>query len=146
MMTFIGAVEKIGGEVEHAVEAPFKYAEKLTSLLHTALKDEPELKAGILQLVTYAEAIVADGAADIAANGLNIPADLKTFQDIQTLAGYLKSTFFPLVGNVYSEAKQDILGTVADPSDRSSASAASASSTTAPAVQAGPGLHSVTPA
>ena len=52
--------------------------------------------------------MLADGAEDASAKGLNLPEDLKTWQDVQAFILYLKGTFFPLVASIYTEADAEV--------------------------------------
>lgn len=100
--------EKVAVAVVRGVEAPFKYADKVEKLLATALKDEPELKTAIVGLVQRVETVVGDASADIATKGLNLPGDIQTIRDVQSLAVYVRDDFAPVVSKVWGDVAVDL--------------------------------------
>lgn len=139
-------IKKVGAEVLHAIEVPFKLADSLAAVLRDGLKDAPAVKAAIIGLVAKIEAVGADAGRDLAADGLNLPSDVQTLVDIQALFAYLKETFIPVVGEAYREIKPDFaaVAAVVDPPAAQPAQDPEAADVTT--VQYGPGLHVTTPA
>lgn len=133
-MTLLGEVEKIGEEIVHGVEAPFKFIAKAEKVFGAALKDEPELKTAIVGLVKQIETVTGDGAKDIATDGLNLPADVQTITDIEGLFEYFKTIFLPVVEAAWKDFDQAVQATPVEVP------------VTSTAVQTGPGLHTVTAA
>lgn len=109
VFTKIGdGIKDVAVDVVHGVEDAVGAAVKIEKVLATALSSEGELKAGIVQVVALGEKVVADGAVDWSAKGLNLISDAQTVADVQALFGYLQSTFFPLVSKVYGEVVTDV--------------------------------------
>jgi hypothetical protein len=148
--------EEIGEKVLHVIEAPFKYAGKVESVLKTAINDQPELKAGIIKLVALGETAVGDGGVVIGERGLVIPQDMKTFSDLEAFFSFLKGDFFPLVEKVYGEFEADlnkpspaiVTTNVTTKVSVPTAKVEALADTSEPLVdhtpQAGPGLHTAT--
>jgi hypothetical protein len=109
VFTKIGdGIKDVAVDVAHGVEEVFTVAGKVEKVLATALSSEGDLKAGIVQVVALGEKVVADGAVDWSAKGLNLISDAQTVADVQALFSYLQSTFFPLVTKVYGEVVADV--------------------------------------
>ncbi len=84
------------------------WTEKAESVLATAIKDQPELKATLTTLVQKAEAIGTDAVTDVAGKGLNLAADAKTLADAEAFFAWIISTLVPLIESVYTEVKTDL--------------------------------------
>jgi len=134
----IGIVLKdAGGAVLHAVEAPFKEGETIAQLLQTAVKDTPEIKGVVMQTVALAEAVGTAGATAAAGDGINVAADVATFNAIAALYAYVKGTLVPVAKQIWGDVEADLHPAVAT-STPAGAVALPAST--------GPGLHNVVPA
>ena len=138
-MGLLAILKTAGGGTLHVVEAPFEFGARIEQLISTGLKDEPEIKAAVLQLVALGEQIGLDGAADVAASGLNVQNDIKTFTDIGALYSYVKNTFIPLVKKVYGEVKVDLATQAA--TTAVAAVTAVTGDTGSTEAEVGPGLH-----
>ena len=101
-------VATVAKDIGKVVAFPFTKTTEFVELLDTVVKETPEFKAAILQLVKLADVIIADGAKDIAEHGLALPDDLQTLTDIEAFATYFQSTFVPVAEKVYKELKTDI--------------------------------------
>lgn len=123
-------------DVGKGLEWPFKHLAQFIAVIGVALKDEPELQTAVMGLLEQFKPLLADGAADFASNGLNLPADLKTLANLQTLMKYFTDTFLPTVEQVWKDA-ETVVDTAAAPVPAAPAAAE---------VKAGPGLHAVVPA
>jgi hypothetical protein len=140
LLTSIG--NALGGVI-HLVEEPFEDAGKLEKLLATAEKDEPEVKAAVLKLVSLVEPVGADATTDVSAGGLNVASDLKTFNDAAAVYTYVKTTLVPLAKQVYGDFKSDLSSSAgAAPAPAGAEGAGSAPATAAAAIK-GPGLDKV---
>jgi hypothetical protein len=113
----IGHDVKVGAEdvgkgvvkgVEFAVIHPIEFCAKAEAVLASAIKDSPEVKASILNLVKQAAGVIADVATDVADKGIDLQADTKTLTDAEAFFSYFKSTFIPLVEQVYADVKADV--------------------------------------
>ena len=96
-------VETVAVKVEEGVVKALSVSEKTLAILTTSLKDEPELKATIVGLITAAEKIIADGSTATAAKGINIAADASTLADAEAFFTYFKSSFIPVVESVFTD-------------------------------------------
>ena len=123
--------EKVAEAVWHGIEWPFKKPGEFIALIEDGIKDEPVIQAAVVDLIKQAAAIPADVMAAVASDGFNIPADLKTIEDVKGFFAYFVGTFVPTVAKVASGIAADVKAIEAP--------VASA----APAVAA-PGLHAVT--
>ena len=149
-MSVMTVIKKIGEKVISIVEWPIKHSVQVAELLGTAIEDEPEVKTAIVGLVQQFEAIGADTAADIAANGLNLASDVKTVADVQVLFKYFTSTFIPAIEKAFSDFQVDVSGTPATAAPTAPAATTDATTTDAgtastdtPQLQPGPGLHTI---
>lgn len=94
---------------KYIVEA-LLWTEKAAAVLGTVIKEQPDLKATLTELVSKAEAIGADIVADAAGKGLNLAADAKTLADVEEFFSWFTTTVVPLIESVYGELKTDISG------------------------------------
>ena len=101
-------LEVAGKDVIKVVVYPFVHTAKVIAILGTALKDEPALKASVTNLVSAAAKIIADGALDVAAKGMNLPEDLATITDMIVFFRYFSSTFIPEVESVIKDVEVDV--------------------------------------
>ena len=76
-------IETVGKKILGYLEAPIKFLVKAEKVLATAIKDQPELKSVITDVVTKAEGLAGDIAAAAASKGLNWIADAKLVADVQ---------------------------------------------------------------
>ena len=104
--------EKIAVDVGKAIEWPFVHAFQLARFVGAALKDEPKVKDAVTGLMAQIEAVTAQGAIVIAADGLNLPADLAELAAAQTLFAYVVNVFVPAVSGTW----KDLGGALAVPS------------------------------
>lgn len=101
--------EKIAGDVLHVIEDPFKFAAKATKVIETVVKDDPQAKTIITQVVTLSSAIGVDGATILAAKGIvNPTVYLATLQAVEALGAYIKSTVVPFIEQAYGEVVADV--------------------------------------
>lgn len=96
-------IKKIGEEVLHDIETPFVWLGKAEHVLAAAIKEQPEVKGAVQELVKLCDTIGADTMIDVAERGLNIVDDLATVKAISELGVFLKDTFVPLIRKVYGE-------------------------------------------
>lgn len=94
---------------KYIVEA-LSWTEKASAVLATVIKEQPDLKETLTELVSKAETIGADIVADAAGKGLNLASDAKTLADVEDFFKWFSSTVVPLIESVYGELKTDISG------------------------------------
>jgi hypothetical protein len=147
-VNLLTTIKTSAGTVLHVIEAPFEDIGKIAAILKTGVADEPEVKAGVVQLVSLGEKAFGDGSTAVAGKGLNIFADEATIADIQAFGTYFTSTFIPMVKNVYGEVVADLNAPAVTPAPALPAPPAPAPTPEAVAnvVQTGPGLPAVSPA
>jgi hypothetical protein len=95
-------------DTEHAIVKTVEFLPKAEKLIASAIKDQPEVKSAVLDLVTQATAVIGDVTIDVADKGINLAADAKTLADAEAFFTYFKNTFIPLVESIYSEVKTDV--------------------------------------
>jgi hypothetical protein len=106
-------LEKIGEDILHGVEEPFKFIGKTVKVLETAIKDQPVLKADLAALVTQVKAIAEGATVDLAAKGLDPVTDLTTLQQLESLFLFIKNTLVPEIETIYEQVKEDVTSTTA---------------------------------
>jgi hypothetical protein len=105
----IGHGLKVAAEdVAHAVELPITFLIKAEKVIASAIKDRPAIKEAVLDLVKQAESVVADAGIAAASKGIDLASDAKALADAEAFFEYFKSTFIPLVEQVYKEVAADI--------------------------------------
>lgn len=105
----IGHGIKVGAEdVVHGVEDVVAFLPKAAKVLGTAIKDDPQVKAQVLELVKQAEAVIADTALAASEKGINLTQDAKALGDAEAFFTWFKSSFIPFVERVYGELKADV--------------------------------------
>jgi hypothetical protein len=100
---FVEVLETIGKGIAY----PFVHTAQFVELIADVLKDAPEVKSDLTQLVELGEIVIADVGADIATTGLNFADDTKTLADVQVFFAYFQSTFLPNVEAAYKALKGD---------------------------------------
>jgi hypothetical protein len=112
----IGHGVKVGAEdvgkgvekgVEFAIVHPIEFLVRAQVVLADAIKDSPEVKSAVLDLVKQATTVIGDTATDIATKGINLSDDQKTLSDAEAFFTYFKNTFIPLVEQVYKSISSD---------------------------------------
>ncbi len=101
-------IETAGKDVADVVVDMTSFLGKAESVIVTAVKDQPAVKAAILQLISQANSVIADGTKAAALDGVNLAADGVTIADAETFFTYFKTTFIPLVESLYSSIKTDL--------------------------------------
>lgn len=101
-------IKTVAVDVAHGVEKAFTYADKVEKILSTAITDQPEIKSAIVALVKAAEPVVVDTTADVAEKGLNLVDDAKTLSDAEAFFSYFKTSFLPIVEQVYAAVVADV--------------------------------------
>lgn len=107
----VGAVDVAKGVekgVEYAIVHPIEFCIKAEKIIASAIKDQPEVKAAVLDLVKQATGVIGDVAEDVAEKGINLQDDAKTLADAEAFFTYFKDNFIPLVEKLYAEVKADI--------------------------------------
>jgi hypothetical protein len=109
------AVEVVAHDVKvaavdtaHVVVKVVEFLPKAEKVIATAIKDDPEVKAAVLDLVKQATAVIGDVSTDVADKGINLAAGSKTLVDAEQFFSYFKSEFIPMVESVYAEIKTDV--------------------------------------
>jgi hypothetical protein len=116
VFTDIGHGIKVGAEdVAHAavdtgkvIVKVVEFLPKVEAVIASAIKDQPEVKSAILDLVKQATAVIGDVATDAADKGINLAADAELLADAEQFFSYFKSEFIPMVESVYAEIKTDV--------------------------------------
>lgn len=142
----IGAeLEKVGEDVLHVIEWPFKNAVEVSEFIADTIKDEPAVKQAIGELITQAKPVLSDLGDDVAEKGLNLPEDVQTLQDLQAFGSYFKNTFLPVIVAAYKDYKGIVDASASSTTTSAAASPAQATATAQVQAQTGPGLHTVVP-
>ena len=108
MNEFEHVIETVGKDALAVVEFPFKRTAEFVKVINSAIKDALPVKTAVIDLVKQAEGLIADGAEDVSAKGLNVSEDVQTWEDVQAFIAYLKGTFFPLVATIYTEVASEV--------------------------------------
>lgn len=109
VFTVIGhGIEVAAKDVAHAVVDVIEFLPKATAVLASAIKDQPEVKSAVIDLVKQAATVIADLGADAASKGFDLASDEKTLADAEVFFAYFQTTFIPLVEKLYSEVAADL--------------------------------------
>jgi hypothetical protein len=98
--------EKIGEDILHGVEWPFKHGVQFVELMDTAIKNEPAAKAAIIGLVKQILALTGAITPAAAAEGTNLSLDTVVVTDAESLWQYVKTVFIPEAEAVFTEVKE----------------------------------------
>lgn len=128
-MSFLSVLKDIGA----VIKWPFTHAQMIEELTADFKKDEPELQAVFVGLVSNVSSISSDTIAALASDGTNLPADLADLTALQAFFSYVKNTALPTIESVYTDFKTAVVG-----SEPASTVAAPAPPAAAPAVSAVP--------
>ena len=101
-------IETIGNDILHGVEFPFVYTAKAIKVLDSAIKNQPAIKAAVIDLIKQAETVICDSARDVSEKGLVLTDDAKTLADAEAFFVYFRDQFCPLVAQVYTEVAGDL--------------------------------------
>jgi hypothetical protein len=101
-------VEHVAVVVGRAVVKGVDFLPKAVRLIDTAIKDQPALKAAVLQLIEEGAAALKDGEAAVAAGGVNLASDALVTEDAIAFFNYFKSAFVPQVEAIYTEVVADL--------------------------------------
>jgi hypothetical protein len=120
----------VAADLGKVISWPVTHVLKVIEVADQAVVAEPAVKAAIVGLLTKIEQTGADATAAVAADGLNIPADLASASAAGALIGYINTTFVPAikaaVGPVVKAAKAP---TPAAPTAKPAAAAATPETT-----------------
>ncbi len=101
-------IETAATDVVKVVTDSVSFLNKAESVIVTAIKDQPAIKAAILQLISQANSVIADGSKAVASDGTNIAADGITITAAEVFFTYFEKTFIPLVESLYYNIKADL--------------------------------------
>lgn len=95
-------------DVAKGVEYPIEFLVKTEAVIASAIKDQPEIKSAVLNMIQQAQVVIADTVGAVADKGIDLTADAKALADAEAFFEYFKNTFIPLVEQIYSEVKADL--------------------------------------
>jgi flagellar hook assembly protein FlgD len=105
----IGHGVKVAAEdVVKGVADAIEFLPKAEKVIATAIKDDPQVKTAVLELVKQAEAVIGDTASAAADKGINLADDAKALADAEAFFTWFKTSFVPLVEQIYAEVKTDL--------------------------------------
>lgn len=100
--------ETVGENIVTGVEYPVEFLVKAERVITSAIKDQPQIKTSVIELIKQAQGVIGDVATAGSAKGLDLASDAKTLADAEAFFAYFKNTFVPLVEQGYSEVAADI--------------------------------------
>jgi hypothetical protein len=92
----------------HAIIKTVEFLPHAVKLLDTAIQDQPKVKEAVIDLIKQAGVVTGDVTIDVTDKGVNLVADLQTLKDIVAFFNYFKSTWVPLIEQLYGEVKADL--------------------------------------
>lgn len=95
-------------DTEHAVIKAVDFLPHAAEVLATAIKDEPEVKTLVTQLVEQATSVLTAGTAAVTYKGIDLVADAATLAAAESFFAWIKSTFIPEVEVIYTQIKVDV--------------------------------------
>jgi hypothetical protein len=101
-------IEEIGEDVLHAVEYPFVHTAQAIAVLSSLIKHSSPVKDAIVALVKAAEVVDVDAVSVIAAKGIDVPADIKAFADVEAFFIAFKTQFLPVIEAAYKDLAADV--------------------------------------
>lgn len=101
-------LEVAGEAVVHGVEYPIKFLVAAEKVLADAIKDQPEVKSAVIDLVQKAESVIGDVTVAAAEKGVDLASDAKALADAEVFFTWFKTDFMPLVAKLYGELKDDV--------------------------------------
>lgn len=127
---FLTIVEQIGS----VIAWPFVHASRAVSIIQTTMRDYPAVRAAVIGLVQQVQTNIQDAQAAMAADGLNIPADVAELKAAKALYDYAVTVFLPALESAYQDevaAAQDAATQAATKAAAASAAAVKAAKTRA---------------
>lgn len=108
-------IEKIGHglkvaavDVEHVAERVVDFLPHAAEVVATAIKDQPEVKSAVLELIKQASAVIASGTVAASDKGIDLAADAATLAAAEQFFVWFKSSFVPLIESVYEEVSAEV--------------------------------------
>ena len=95
-------------KTEHAVAKAVDFLPHAAALLAAAIKDLPEVRTAVTELVAKAQVVIADSVTDVAGKGLNLAEDAQTIADAEAFFAYFRDSFMPAIEKIYAEITDDI--------------------------------------
>lgn len=109
VITTIGHDIKVGVEdAGKAIVDAVEFLPKAERVIASAIQNQPAIKSAVLDLVKQATTVIGDVGADVASKGIDLASDARTLADAEAFFQYFRSTFIPLVEQVYGEIAADI--------------------------------------
>lgn len=159
-MKFIDALKAFGEKALADIEIPLKTADKFYLAGQCLVDQLPADKKVVLGLIDAVETFASNIPVDVAGEGLDLPADAKTFKDGVAVVTYFRTVFLPAVEKGIEALKQPTasqpafqfpapqtanIGTAPDPAPATLVVTAAADSAGAidesTIIKPGPGLH-----
>jgi hypothetical protein len=101
-------IEIASEDVLHSIEYPVKFLVAAERVITDAIREQPDIKAAVLDLVSKAELVIGDVTLAAAQRGFDLASDAKALADAEAFFGWFRSDFVPLVTKVYGELKEDV--------------------------------------
>jgi len=108
MQKIEAGVVTVAKDIAHGVEYPVEFLVKAERVIASAIQDQPEIKSAVVNRSNQAQGRIADSIGVAAGKGIELAADAKALADAEAFFGYFKSTFIPLVEQIYSEVSADL--------------------------------------
>ena len=89
--------EKVGQTIFMVIKYPFVHSMQLEKMLADVARDTPITAKALVGTLKQFEALGPDLIAAIAADGLNLPEDLKVGADLKALFTQVKDELFPAI-------------------------------------------------
>lgn len=108
VLTDVGHDVKVAAvDAVHGVVKVVDFLPHAISVLGTAIKDQPEIKQAVIDLVKQAGLVIGD-LSMLQSKGINLIADTKTLTDAESFFGYFKNEFIPVVEKAFKELAADV--------------------------------------
>ena len=111
----MNALEHVFVEIGHGFKLAAvdiaKGVDELPKAIHVlvvTMKDAPVVRDAILALIAQMKPFISDATLDVAEKGLNLPEDIQTIHDFETLVSYFKNEFLPKLESAYKDEEQAI--------------------------------------
>jgi hypothetical protein len=95
-------------DVAHVAVAVVEFLPKATSVIASAIKNEPTVKQAVLDLVKNASAVLTSGTVAVTDKGVDLVADAAVLAAAEKFFAYFESEFIPIVEKLYAEVRTDV--------------------------------------
>ena len=95
-------------DVERVLVDVVTFLPHAADVLASAVKNEPNVKAALIQLIEQASLVIADTGTAAISKGVNLAADAKTLADADAFFQFFIKSFVPAIEKAYGDIQAGI--------------------------------------